>query len=63
MIWIVGGVCLVVGYYAGSARTYASLGYGSESLGGILSTLRPWFGSLVVRRPHQRPTDKSRLRR
>jgi len=35
---------LAVGYYAGSARTYASLGYGSETYRQIFATLQPCFG-------------------
>lgn len=40
-----GLLALVVGYAIGSARTFASLGFGSEGLGEIFRTMRPWFGS------------------
>lgn len=36
---------LAVGYWAGSARTFASLGYGSENMGMIWSTLLPCYGN------------------
>ena len=36
-----GLVCLAVGYWAGAARTFQYLGYGSERLGTFLATLLP----------------------
>ena len=36
-----GIICFLVGYGAGSMRTFASLGYGSERLHTILRTLFP----------------------
>jgi len=40
-----GGICIAVGYVAGSMRTFAGLGYGSENLSMILSTLKPCYGN------------------
>lgn len=35
---------IAVGYWVGSSRTFASLGYGSEPAASIWSTLRPCYG-------------------
>jgi len=35
----------VLGYLAGSLRTYASMGYLAEGLGSVLDTLRPYCNS------------------
>lgn len=44
-----GAICLYVGYVAGSMRTFASMGYWSESLSMVLSTLKPWCGCVRAR--------------
>lgn len=40
-----GGVATFCGYCFGSMRTFASLGYGSETIRAVLRTMRPWFGN------------------